>query len=181
MLFESASGYALLERLESEEIGQELAEVQAAMRDLGKFGKIVKLKSFVPFKSAAHALENINDITEGIVNDHLKTFLEANMPAAKPGKKSKAQLAVADAKLGGAIQDGVGISCVSTEVTDELLRGVRLHFSKLVKQFKGAFFFSLFSTLFIGCLPAGLVQMAMLSAPSLVSATRTRAPRSSST
>jgi nucleolar protein 56 len=65
LLFECASGYALLERLESEEIGQELPDVQASVTDLQRFGKIVQLKSFVPFKSAAHALENINDVTEG--------------------------------------------------------------------------------------------------------------------
>ena len=65
LLFECASGYALFERLESEEIGQELADVQKSVTDLQRFGKVVKLKSFVPFKSAAHALENINDVTEG--------------------------------------------------------------------------------------------------------------------
>ena len=65
LLFECASGYALFERLESEEIGQELPDVQKSVTDLQRFGKIIKLKSFVPFKTAAHALENINDVSEG--------------------------------------------------------------------------------------------------------------------
>ncbi len=30
-----------------------------------RFGKIVKLKSFVPFKDAVSALENANDVSEG--------------------------------------------------------------------------------------------------------------------
>lgn len=30
-----------------------------------QFGKMVKLVSFVPFKDAAHALEVINDVSEG--------------------------------------------------------------------------------------------------------------------
>lgn len=64
-LYESSSGYALFERLESEEIGSKLADVVAAATDLTKFGKVVKLKSFAPFKSAAHALENMNDVSEG--------------------------------------------------------------------------------------------------------------------
>lgn len=67
LLFETASGYALFERLESDEIGASLDQVQEAVTDLSKFGKTIKFKSFLPFKSAAHALENINDISEGIV------------------------------------------------------------------------------------------------------------------
>jgi nucleolar protein 56 len=65
VLFETASGYALFERLQSEEIGQKLDEVQKAVLDLAKFGKTIKLKSFAPFKNAAHALENANDVSEG--------------------------------------------------------------------------------------------------------------------
>ena len=39
--------------------------MQAAVLDLAKFGKVVKLEAFVPFKSGANALENINAISEG--------------------------------------------------------------------------------------------------------------------
>lgn len=136
LLFESASGYALFERIESEEIGQELPEVQKSTQDLSKFGRIVKLKSFIPFKSAAHALENINDITEGIVSDHLKEFLQLNLPSVKPGKKPKFQLGVAEPKLGGAITEAIGVPCTANDLTEELLRGIRLHFDKFIKQFK---------------------------------------------
>lgn len=65
MLFESASGYALFERVQSEEIGAKLEQVQKNVSDLAKFGQTVKLKSFSPFKSAADALENANDVSEG--------------------------------------------------------------------------------------------------------------------
>jgi len=65
VLFECASGYALFERTMSEDIGQELEEVQQAVLDLSKFGKMINLKSFIPFKSATNALENMNDISEG--------------------------------------------------------------------------------------------------------------------
>ena len=58
-------GYALFERLESEEIGQELDEVSQSVLDINRFRKVVRLKSFAPFRSAAHALENINDVSEG--------------------------------------------------------------------------------------------------------------------
>jgi nucleolar protein 56 len=65
VLFETASGYALFERLQSEEIGAKLAQVQDTVTDLAKFGQMIKLKSFSPFKSAADALENANDVSEG--------------------------------------------------------------------------------------------------------------------
>ena len=168
LLFECASGYALFERLESEEIGQELPDVQKSVTDLQRFGKIIKLKSFVPFKTAAHALENINDVSEGssasaerharkrtclfysctharlvffilppgIVNEHLREFLEITLPPTKPGKKAKYQLGVAEPKLGSAILEAIGVRCVSNDVTTELFRGIRRHLDKLIQQFK---------------------------------------------
>lgn len=39
--------------------------VQKSIQDLSKFKKMVSLVSFSPFKNAAHALENANDISEG--------------------------------------------------------------------------------------------------------------------
>ena len=65
VLFESASGYALFKAKDYEEIGSKTKAVQESMQDLHKFGKMVELISFSPFKSAAHALENANDISEG--------------------------------------------------------------------------------------------------------------------
>ena len=65
ILYELASGYALFEKLEFEEIGVETAQVQASLQDLAKFGKCMKLKSFLPFKNAADALQNCNDVSEG--------------------------------------------------------------------------------------------------------------------
>ncbi len=62
------------------------------------------------FDSAENALQNINDVSEGIVNADLKAFLEAQLPAAPSGKKEgkapKYYLGVADPKLGSAIQVG---------------------------------------------------------------------------
>ena len=40
--------------------------MQEAIKDLARFGKVVKLKSFIPFTSAQLALENINSISEGM-------------------------------------------------------------------------------------------------------------------
>lgn len=71
-LFESSSGYALFSILESEEIGSMLDEVQAAINDLSRFQKVVKMIAFLPFDTAENALENMNAITEHEVTNDLK-------------------------------------------------------------------------------------------------------------
>jgi nucleolar protein 56 len=65
LLNESAAGYALFEVTESEEIGSQTKEFLESIVDLFAFTKLVKLVSFSPFKTAAHALENANDVSEG--------------------------------------------------------------------------------------------------------------------
>ena len=49
-----------------EEIGVLLPEVQESVADLSRFGKLVKLAGFSPFKSGTNALDNINCISEGL-------------------------------------------------------------------------------------------------------------------
>ncbi|KAJ0411720.1 hypothetical protein ATCC90586_002104 [Pythium insidiosum] len=137
VLFESASGYALFELVEHEEIGSLLAEVQASVNDLAKFGRIVKLKAFQPFTSAENALENINNISEGLLGDDLKNFLEMNLPKVKAGKKAKFSLGVFDKNLAQAVADALAVPCNSNETTLEVLRGVRFHFGKFVKELDG--------------------------------------------
>lgn len=133
LLAESATGYALYEVVKAEEIGAKTREVQESTQDLAKFGKYVKLKSFAPFKNAAHALENANDISEGLVHEHLKAFLELNIP--QPVKKVKSVLAVSDKNLAGSIMTELGyVECSTGELAQMLLRGVRYHGGKLLKQ-----------------------------------------------
>ncbi|KAI9324500.1 hypothetical protein DFJ73DRAFT_243150 [Zopfochytrium polystomum] len=139
VLFETSSGYALFEQIQSEEIAQGIAGVQAAAQDLAKFGRYVKLKSFAPFKSAVHALENMMDVTEGVVNDHLKAFLEVNLSTLGP--KAKIQLGVAEKTLAGHIKSLLGYNCVSDETVQEITRGLRLHGDKLLKQLRDGDFY----------------------------------------
>ena len=65
LLFETASGYGIFEANLHEEIGSRSQAVQDSIKDLAKFGKMVSLISFSPFKNAAEALQNANDISEG--------------------------------------------------------------------------------------------------------------------
>ena len=61
--------------------------------------------------------------------------MEINLPKSK-SSKSKVQLGVSEPKIGGAIQDVLPISCVSSDLVHELLRGIRLHINQLISQFK---------------------------------------------
>jgi len=129
-LYEHAAGYSVFKIESSEEIGALLPEIQEAVTDLERFGRIVKLVAFQPFKNAANALENMNSISEGVVHDDLKVFLETNVPVGK--KKSKVQLGISDAKIGSSIQESCNIQCESGAAVLEICRGIRFHFHKLI-------------------------------------------------
>lgn len=84
-------------------------------------------------RGAAQALENANDISEGIASDHLKALLEVNLPNG--GKKKKVVLGITDKNLAGSIKAAFpSIDCETNEVVQDLLRGLRLHGPKLLKQ-----------------------------------------------
>jgi hypothetical protein len=55
-LFESASGYALVEAVENTDLAALKAEVQASVTDLGRFSKMAKLKAFQVRKPTASAV-----------------------------------------------------------------------------------------------------------------------------
>lgn len=76
------------------------------------------------------ALENINSVSEGIVSEDLQLFLEQNLV-----KKGSPTLGVGDTKLAAAITDALGYQCMCTGAIPEILRGLRVHFPKLVKGF----------------------------------------------
>lgn len=133
MLYEHAAGYALFKVKEFEEVSMLLPQIEESVTDLSKFNSIVSLKGFCPFKTAVVALENVNAISEGIVPEELSLFLDETVP--KPAKKSKLTLGVADPKLGAAISEALNIQCSHIGAVPEILRGVRMHFAKLVKGF----------------------------------------------
>jgi len=133
VLFESASGYGLFERLSSEQIGEQVDTVQQSFQDFSKFSTYVKLKAFLPFSSAENALENVNDMSEGILHPSLKNFLEMNLTK---DKKKKVVLGVGEDKIGSAIQDELQIKCEKSQSTLETLRLIRLHFDKFIKEMK---------------------------------------------
>eukprot|EP00308_Calcidiscus_leptoporus_P000830 CAMPEP_0119351088 /NCGR_PEP_ID=MMETSP1334-20130426/361_1 /TAXON_ID=127549 /ORGANISM="Calcidiscus leptoporus, Strain RCC1130" /LENGTH=528 /DNA_ID=CAMNT_0007363807 /DNA_START=10 /DNA_END=1596 /DNA_ORIENTATION=+ len=136
MLLESAMGYAVFERKESDEISASLPDVQKSTVEFPRFAKVVSLRGFHPFVSAEDALENINDVSEGVLTSSLRACLELNLPATKPGKKAKYALGVHEHKLGAAIQEQLSIPCVCNDLTAELLRGARYHLASFINQLR---------------------------------------------
>ncbi|KAH8661454.1 pre-rRNA processing nucleolar protein-like protein Sik1 [Tricladium varicosporioides] len=136
LLHESSVGYAVFQVIhQADTVGNRLKEVQDAGQDLAKFGKMIKLVSFAPYRGAAEALENVNLVSEGVLSDYLRSTLELNLP--KPSKKKKIVLGVQDKNLAGSIKASFpGVECETgetSEVVGDLLRGLRLHAGKLLK------------------------------------------------
>eukprot|EP00879_Flechtneria_rotunda_P003302 GHRR01003527.1.p1 GENE.GHRR01003527.1~~GHRR01003527.1.p1 ORF type:complete len:501 (+),score=194.82 GHRR01003527.1:494-1996(+) len=136
ILYESASGFALFDMKGLDEIGQAADKVQESVSDMQRFGKVAKLAAFKPFSSAADALEQVNAISEAQLTDDLKNFITMNLGKVKDSKKAKFQLGVAEPKLGSAIQDATQVPCVCNEFIGELLRGIRLHFTRFIDNLK---------------------------------------------
>eukprot|EP01101_Sappina_pedata_P006317 TRINITY_DN309_c2_g2_i1.p1 TRINITY_DN309_c2_g2~~TRINITY_DN309_c2_g2_i1.p1 ORF type:complete len:530 (+),score=348.42 TRINITY_DN309_c2_g2_i1:88-1677(+) len=145
ILFESALGFGLFERLEVDEIGDQHEQVQNSINDFGKFSKMVKIINFTPFPTPEDALENINSIADGEATEFLKNFLETHLPSKdasdkkkdskkKDSKKTEAafNLGVGEEKLAGAIAEALSIKCQRDAVVAELLRGIRKHLGKFI-------------------------------------------------
>ncbi|XP_028788150.1 nucleolar protein 56-like [Neltuma alba] len=136
LLHESASGYALFHAHGLDEIGQNTEAVRNSVSDLNRFGKVVQLAAFSPFQSALDALKQCNSVSEGLLTDELRSFLEINLPKVKEGKKAKFSLGVVDPKIGSQVSEVTKIPCQSNEFVGELLRGVRLHFDRFLNDLK---------------------------------------------
>lgn len=71
VLFEHASGYGLFSVQQFEEVGAFLPQVEEAVSHAAKFQQVVKLVGFRAFTSAAQALENMNAVSEGELQNHV--------------------------------------------------------------------------------------------------------------
>lgn len=75
VLYEGPMGYALFQVVhKSDVVGNRLKEVQDAAQDLAKFGKMVKLQSFLPFeydsRSCRVPLSPTNDFPADLESRH---------------------------------------------------------------------------------------------------------------
>lgn len=136
LLYETASGYSLFLAHGLDQIGQNTEAVRSSISDMNRFGKVVQLTAFQPFESALDALNQCNSVSEGLMTNELRNFLELNLPKLKEGKKAKFSLGVSEPKIGSHIFEETKIPCQSNEFVLELLRGVRLHFDRFIKDLK---------------------------------------------
>ena len=92
--------------------------------------------AYHPSRGAAQALENANEVSEGIASEYLRSLLEVNLP--KGGKKKKILLGVSDKNLAGSIKAAFpSVECETgdtSEIVQDMLRGIRQHAPKLLKQ-----------------------------------------------
>ncbi|QIX00482.1 hypothetical protein AMS68_005999 [Peltaster fructicola] len=137
LLHESSLGYALFKvKLKGDATSTLLKEVQDGYQQLDKFGKMIKLQAFAPFRNSNHALLEMNAISEGVMSDYLAEILDANLP--KAGEKGKTvTLGVNDKALVASIKKKfphVTGQTPSDALTADLLRGIRFHAGKLLKD-----------------------------------------------
>ncbi|CAH8607572.1 unnamed protein product [Heterobilharzia americana] len=140
ILYEHALGYALFRvKIKSAESSGSVSAIQQLagelLNDEEHFMNAFKLHVFVPFSSSASALQNCNGISEGIVPQELKAFIEENLPAS-----SNVLLCVAERKLAEAIKaPEIGLSeniaCSSESILHEVYRALRFYFPKYIKEF----------------------------------------------
>jgi len=123
VLYESAAGFSLFEPVQLEEIETLSDKVQKSLSDFKRLAKVIKLRAFQPFGTPEKALACQNDISEGILNDFLRAFLEQNLP-----KHGSHTLGVGDKGLQAAIGESTGYSCVANSTVQEIVRAVRSHF-----------------------------------------------------
>ncbi|KAH0794466.1 nucleolar protein 5A [Histomonas meleagridis] len=130
ILFENSTGLSLFDCKGINEIAVQEKSVQESFIQFNLFSQQVKLLSFEPFKSSEVALETLTNITEGQVSDFMRDFLASVLPDQVKKHKSGIKLGVSEPKLAGAIQQQLGVECVSDNITREVLRAIRLHFTK---------------------------------------------------
>jgi len=87
--------------------------------------------TFQKVRRSISARQLLLTITIGVLNEYLKSLLELNL--SKPAKKSSVLLAVGDVSIGTAIKEELNIQCEFSEQAQEILRGIRLHATKLLK------------------------------------------------
>jgi len=129
ILFETAPGYALFKVNEAEDIGSMVESMQESMQSFESFAKVVSLVVFQPFHTAEQMLDNMNALSEGVLTEDLRTFINTYVPRDKT-------LGVVEDKLASAIADACEVQCSKSKLVAEVQRGIRLHFTKFIEGMK---------------------------------------------
>ncbi|SLM34277.1 nucleolar protein 58 [Lasallia pustulata] len=126
VLQETSSGYALLKARDKKLLSHE--DLASETETAEGICSLLKLKEFRKFDSAATALEEVSALLEGKVTPKLAALLDSMKD------EKKVSLAVADPKLGNAINKlpGLTLTPISDSTTADLYRAIREHLPSLI-------------------------------------------------
>jgi len=128
VLYETAAGYGLFEVTGIDQIEILSPKFQKSITEFDKFSTVCKLKSFCNFSTREIALENQNDVSEGILNNLLLEFLEQNL-------RKNDSVSVADTSLYNSMDKITSFKVQKDNLSLEMLRGIRFHFPKYIKSY----------------------------------------------
>lgn len=77
--------------------------------------------AFQSFRDTSEALLVTSKLIQGKIPKKLAKFLQKNVVS----QDVQDQIAVQDKKLGKLLNEQLGLHCVSTQITDQLFRGIR--------------------------------------------------------
>ncbi|KAH7346775.1 hypothetical protein BKA65DRAFT_477951 [Rhexocercosporidium sp. MPI-PUGE-AT-0058] len=126
VLSETSAGFALFKARDKHILKKD--DFSTVVETAEGLNELLKLKKFEKFDSAATALEEVAAITEGKVSPLLAQLLDSLKD------EKKASLAVADPKLGQAINKlpGLTLTPISDSTTNEIYRAIRDHLPSLI-------------------------------------------------
>jgi len=126
VLSETSAGFALFKARDKHILKKD--DFSTIVETAEGLNELLKLKKFEKFDSAATALEEVAAITEGKVSPLLAQLLDSLKD------EKKASLAVADPKLGQAINKlpGLTLTPISDSTTNDIYRAIRDHLPSLI-------------------------------------------------
>jgi nucleolar protein 56 len=128
VLYESSVGYGLFQVQGVDQVEINSPKFQQSITKFEKFATVCSLKAFYNFATPEIALENQNDIAEGILNHHLQEFLEQNLGSSD-------SVAVADTALYNSMEKAVNFKVQKDNFFQEITRSIRNHFPKFIKAY----------------------------------------------
>lgn len=126
VLFETPAGYAVFKLLDEKKL-QQSDNLYEDFKTVDSAKQVVKLQSFSKFEDTTEALSAATAAVEGKMSKSLKKVLKKLI-----AEDAHENLAVADAKLGNAIQDKLELNCVYDSKVLELMRCIRSQMSGLI-------------------------------------------------
>ncbi|XP_068627771.1 nucleolar protein 56-like isoform X3 [Battus philenor] len=133
VLYEHNLGYFIFRVLDYEKLEKFQVLLKKSMSNVQEFSSIVTLTAFECFKSSAVVLENMIAVSENIVSEHLKTFLQKFVVKEKWSRWS-ITLGVCDQKVGTYISHTLKLPYLHTTPVPDIIKGIQEHFHALVPK-----------------------------------------------